>query len=433
MSDVVVFDEYREAIRSITNNSVTFISGEAGSGKSTFIHYIRNIVKNSLLLAPTGLAAVNIGGRTIHSFFKFPPTFLIESDIVRLKADVCSYLRSTNLIIIDEISMVSSNLLDAVDSTLRLSMGVDAPFGGIPLLVVGDLCQLAPIVGNDRVVVEAYMELYDSEYFFDSNVMHEVIAKDDFKLIMLKKVMRQKDDRFVKILSAIRNDRKSNIAIDILNKVCNFETISPDEYVQITPYNEVSNNTNNRKLMAIESDLKVYYGSVEGKFNKNNFPVDQTLKLKVGAQIMVCKNLSPTIVNGSIGVVRSMESNYIIVDLFDGQHNIKIEFAKWDEYGLGKSYNAEGQGQYSNGIVGSYRQLPIKLAWSMTIHKAQGATIQNLYIDMNKGAFATGMLYVALSRATQLDTLILSKPLNYEDVLIDDRVLSFYKKFGVGV
>lgn len=430
---IVVFDEYQDAIKSITTNSVTFVSGSAGSGKSTFIHYICNLVKNTMLLAPTGLAAVNIGGRTIHSVFKFPPTFLTESDIRRMKSEMCNYLRSTNLIIIDEVSMVSSNLLDAVDSTLRLSMGVDAPFGGIPLLIVGDLCQLAPIVGNDRVVIEAYMELYDSEYFFDSNVMHEIIEKNDFKLIMLKKVMRQKDDAFVKILSAIRTDKKSNVAIDILNKVCRFEHVSPDEYVQITPYNEISNNTNNRKLMAIDSELKTYYGMVEGAFNKNNFPVDQTLKLKVGAQIMVCKNLSPTIVNGSIGVVKSMESNYIIVDLFDGQTNVKIEPAKWDEFGLTKSYSNDGRGQYTNGITGTYKQLPIKLAWSMTIHKCQGATIENLYIDMSKGAFATGMLYVALSRATNLKTLVLSKPLQYEDVLVDDRVLEFYNKFGFGV
>lgn len=433
MEEVVVFDEYKEAIQSILTNSVTFVSGEAGSGKSTFIHYIRNLVENSLLLAPTGLAAVNIGGRTIHSFFKFPPSFLTESDIMRLKADVCKYLRSTNLIIFDEISMVSSNLIDAVDSSLRLSMNVDAPFGGIPVLIVGDLCQLSPIVGNDRVVIEAYMELYDSEYFFDSNVMKEVIKKDDFNLIMLKKVMRQKDTRFVKVLSAIRRDHKSNIAIDILNKVCKFAHVVPDEYVQITPYNEVSNATNNRKLAAIDSELQTFYGMVEGKFNKNNFPVDQTLKLKVGAQIMVCKNLSPTIVNGSIGIVKEMFKSYIIVDLYDGQKDVKIETAKWDEFGLTKSYDGSGDGKYSNGIVGSYRQLPIKLAWSMTIHKSQGATIQNLYIDMSKGAFATGMLYVALSRATTIDKLILSKPLEYEDVMVDDRVVNFYKSFGVGV
>lgn len=430
--EVVVFDEYRQAIQSITKNAVTFVSGEAGSGKSTFIHYIRKLVSNSLLLAPTGLAAVNIGGRTIHSFFKFPPSFLTENDIVRLKPDVCKFLRMTNLIIIDEISMVSSNVMDAIDSSLRLSMNQNVPFGGIPVLIVGDLCQLSPIVGNDRVVMEAYMELYDSEYFFDSHVMKEVIEKDDFEMIMLKKVMRQKDNRFVKVLSAIRRDYKSNIAIDILNKVCRYEHIAPENYVQITPYNEVSNATNNRKLAEIDSELKTYYGTVEGKFNPNNFPVDQTLKLKVGAQIMVCKNISPSIVNGSIGKITDLRNNYIIVDLFDGQKDIKIEYAKWDEYGLSKSFIG-GESKYENGVVGSYRQLPIKLAWSMTIHKSQGATIQNLYIDMSKGAFATGMLYVALSRATTLDKLILSKPLEYEDVIVDDRVVSFYKKFGVGV
>lgn len=421
----VVFPEYKEAIRSITKYSVTYLNGGAGSGKSTFIKYIQKLVPNSLLLAPTGIAAVNIKGRTIHSFFKYPPSFLTESDIVRPKADVCQFLRHTNLIIIDEISMVSSNVLDAVDTSLQMAMNNSKPFGGIPILMVGDLFQLSPIVGNN--VSRIYYEFYDSEYFFDSNVIKTLIENDDFNIVTLKKVMRQNDSTFVDALNAIRTDTNSGVAVNTINEHCQFQDVAPDEYVQITPYNDLSNATNNRKLNELDAKPKTYFGRIDGKFNIKNCPVDQTLTLKVGAQVMICKNISREIANGTVGKITELHDDHIMVYVYSTKENVKIERVTWDEFGLFK--NADGK--YQNASIGSFTQLPIKLAWSMTIHKSQSTTIEKLFIDFGKGAFATGMAYVALSRATSLDTLVLSKPLEYEDVMVDVRVVDFYKKFNV--
>lgn len=423
-SKFVLFPEYKEALDSVTKHAVTYMNGGAGSGKSTFIKYIRKIVPNTLVLAPTGIAALNVQGRTIHSFFKYPPSFLTEDDIVRPKSDVCQFLRTTDLIIIDEISMVSSNVMDAIDESLQMAMNNRLAFGGIPILIVGDLFQLSPIVGNN--ISKLYYELYDSEYFFDSNVIKNLVEKNDFKMITLKRIMRQNDDTFINVLNAIRKDEMSADAIDVINEHCKYQHTVPDEYVQITPYNDLSDATNNRKLNEIDSESKVYYGTVTGKFNQKNFPVDQTLKLKVGAQIMIRKNLSREIANGTIGKILELHDDHILVHVYTLNKTIKVERVTWDEFGLMKDRN----GKYKNESVGSYTQFPVRLAWSMTIHNAQGTTIQNLYIDLGRGAFATGMLYVALSRATSLEYLVLSKPLDYEDVLVDHRVVDFYNKFG---
>lgn len=417
----IVLPEYKKAINSIINNPVTFLSGPAGSGKSTFIRYIRSKIENSILMAPTGIAAINIKGRTIHSVLKIPPKFIISEDIRRLNADERKFLKATSLIIIDETSMVSSNLMDAIDESLRKNTGVDKPFGGIHILLVGDLFQLPPIVGND--IEKIYYEFYDSPMFYDSSIIKSLIESKQFEFIRLNNVLRQKDNHFIDILNNIRVGNKVNASIDLLNSLVDYKKVAPKGYVQITPYNEVSEVTNNRNLAAIDSPLKTYFGKVCGKFNSNNFPVPQSLSLKVGAQVMITKNLSKSVVNGTVGTIKKLCEDHIYVYTNDGD-DVKIEFVTWEERG----YSIE-DGKYKSSIVGTYSQLPIKLAWSMTIHKVQSATIQKLYIDMDKGAFAPGMLYVALSRAVSLDGLILSKPLLYDDVIVDSSVLDFYNRF----
>ena len=417
----IVLPEYKKTINSIINNPVTFLSGPAGSGKSTFIRYIRSKIENSILMAPTGIAAINIKGRTIHSVLKIPPKFIISEDIRRLNADERKFLKATSLIIIDETSMVSSNLMDAIDESLRKNTGVDKPFGGIHILLVGDLFQLPPIVGND--IEKIYYEFYDSPMFYDSSIIKSLIESKQFEFIRLNNVLRQKDNHFIDILNNIRIGNKVNESIDLLNSLVDYKPIAPKGYVQITPYNEVSEVTNNRNLVAIDSPLKTYFGKVCGKFNQKNFPVPQSLSLKVGAQVMITKNLSPSIVNGTVGTVKKLCEDHIYVYTND-EDDVKIEFVKWEEQG-----HSMVDGKYKSSVIGTYSQLPIKLAWSMTIHKVQSATIQKLYIDMDKGAFAPGMLYVALSRAVSLDGLILSKPLLYDDVIVDSSVLDFYNRF----
>ena len=422
MTVPIMLPEYKAAIESIQKNPVTFLSGPAGSGKSTFIKFIRSKVKNSLLLAPTGIAAININGRTIHSVFKLPPKFLTEEDIKFMKSEIRQFLKSTNLIIIDEVSMVSSNLLDALDSILQKNMNNDKPFGGIHILLVGDLFQLPPIVSYETR--ELFDACYPSPMFFDSYVINNLIEKNQFTAVKLNAVMRQKDDVFIKILNCIRTGRNAEKAVMLLNKRANYADKSPDGFVQITPYNEVSDRTNQEKLDEISNAPKTYFGIVSGKFNPRNFPVPQALTLKVGAQIMVTKNIDENIVNGTIGRILKLDEEHVTV-LTDSQIVIKLEKTTWTEYGYGQ----DEKGKITSEIVGIYTQFPVKLAWSMTIHKVQSATIKNLYVDMSKGAFAPGMLYVALSRATQLETLYLSKPISYEDVIIDQNVVNFYNGF----
>lgn len=413
----VLLPEYKEAIKSIINNPVTFVSGPAGSGKSTFIRYIQGKIKNSILVAPTGIAAINIGGRTIHSFFKIPAKFVMEGDIKRLDPETQAFLRMTSLIIIDEISMVSSNLMDALDSSLQKNLGNDKPFGGIHILLVGDLFQLPPVV-ND-LTENIFYDYYDSPMFFDSYIIQNIMKEGKMGTVKLKQVMRQKDNKFVDILNNIRMGIDLEDSIDELNLLVNYNDQSPKGYVQITPYKEVSDLTNDKKLKQIDSQVKTYFGDITGNFSIKNCPVNQTLMLKVGAQVMISKNLSDNIVNGTVGQIKELHDDHVIVDVNGA--NIEIYRSKWEEYGYSKVKSG-----YESNIIGSFTQIPLKLAWSLTIHKVQSATIEKLHIDMNKGAFAPGMLYVALSRAVSIQGLSTTKPFDSDDVMIDPHVLNFY-------
>lgn len=415
----ILLPEYKEAIDSLKAGNVTFCSGAGGTGKSTFIKYMRHKVKNTLLLAPTGIAAINIGGRTIHSVFKFPPAFLTPDDIKRTNKSIRQYLNGVDLLIFDEISMVSSNLLDGVDEFLRINLGQNRPFGGIPVLIVGDLFQLPPIVTDNTQPL--FDEFYDSPWFYDSHCIKGIIADNKFKTIMLKTVLRQKDNVFIKILNNIRQGNNVEPSIDHLNSLVQYNNEAPDGYVQITPYNAISDVTNSRKLDAINSAPRSYFGNITGKFNPKNYPVPQVITLKVGAQVMISKNIDREVINGTIGKIIKLNGASVVVKINDTGKEIEINPVSWDEYG----YTVK-DGQYTSGSVGTYTQIPIKLAWSMTIHKVQSATIKNLHIDMAQGAFAPGMLYVALSRAVSIEGLSLCKPIEYDDVIVDTKVINFY-------
>ena len=419
--DFKLLPEYKLAIDSIIKNPVTYLSGAAGSGKSTFIRYVQSRIKNSILLAPTGIAAINISGKTAHSFFKFPAKFIVEEDIRRLDRDTQLFLRSTALIIIDEVSMVSSNLLDAIDSSLQLNLGNNKPFGGIHILLVGDLFQLPPVIGNN--VDKIYYDYYDSELFFDSYCIKDIIKDDKMGYIELNKVLRQNDTTFIDILNNIRCGRDVDNTIEHLNSLVNYNDDAPNGYVQITPYKDVSELTNIKRLRQIDSQVKTYFGNISGTFNIKNCPVKQTLELKVGAQIMVTKNLSTNVVNGSVGVIKSLHDEYVVVTI--SEEDVKIYPSKWDEY----NYVRKGD-KYESTVTGSFTQIPVTLAWSLTIHKVQSATIKKLHINMDRGAFSPGMLYVALSRAVDIEGLSTSQPFYTDDVIIDPLIIDFYKTWS---
>lgn len=413
-------DEYRQAIKSIQINPITFLHGSAGTGKSTLIKYIMSKLSNVVLLAPTGVSALNIGGKTVHSFFKLAPKFLFESDAKRIYGSKYDLIRTANLIIIDEVPMLSSNVLDIVDLSLKKTLRNDLPFGGIPILLVGDCFQLSPIV-NDSL----YNKYYDSSMFYDSNVIKQAFIDDTIKIVNLTEVHRQKNPLFIKILNYIRVGSHIEDVIKVLNIKANISKVAPSGYVHITPYNSVVDTTNQKELDALNGEVKTYFGSVTGKFNEKNIPVSKVLSLKVDAQVMLCRNDSEIgHVNGSIGKVVSLGKDYVEV-LFQGDDIVrKIQTVCWEEY----DYVKLKDDTYNSLVVGTYMQIPLKLAWCMTIHKVQSATIPKLYIDLDKGAFSHGMLYVALSRAVSLDCLVLSKKVCYDDVIIDENIIKFYKE-----
>jgi ATP-dependent exoDNAse (exonuclease V) alpha subunit len=419
MSAFVKLPEYDEAIQSILKNQVTYLSGSAGTGKSTFIKYIKSKVSKHLLLAPTGIAALNIGGKTIHSTFKFPAKFIFESDIKKLNVEYQAFISQISLIIIDEVSMVSANLIDAVDIFLRKNLGKDVPFGGIKILLVGDLFQLPPVVQNN--VEHIYRDYYKTNFFFSSNIIKDLIKKNLFKMVELKSVMRQKgDDLFISILQNIRVGSNISDSIDILNEYATINKELLDGYLHITPYKDVCNYLNSSKLDSINSQGKSYFSYINGDIIPSNFPVDEVIQLKIGAQVMIIKNMpDQNIINGSIGKVTFLGQDNVIVDV--NGTNIVLKYNKWSEYRYKKV-----NGVFTSTLSGEFQQIPLRLAWSMTIHKVQSASIDKLHIDMDRGAFESGMLYVALSRARSINGLSLSKPLKYDDVIVNQDVLNFY-------
>ena len=402
-----------------------FITGKAGTGKSTLLHYFKNTTKKKIaVLAPTGVAALNVGGQTIHSFFNFQPDITLKS--IKYISDNKVY-RLIDTIIIDEISMVRADLLDYVDKFLRLNgKNLDEPFGGVQMIFIGDLYQLPPIIrGKEKEIFNTH---YKSQYFFDSKVFENI----DLEFIELEKIYRQKDKRFIELLNGVRNRTFTEEDIEELNKRVNadFETPKDDFYINLTTTNELSNSINEKELSKIKGKLFEFKGEIKGKFDKNSLPTELNLKIKIGSQIMLLNNDSGhRWVNGTVGKVIDIEENkgekMLILELFNGK-KVKVSKHTWDIYKL--YYNNEIKSLDSE-TIGSFTQYPIRLAWAVTIHKGQGKTFDNVIIDIGRGAFAYGQVYVALSRCTSLNGIILKKPIKKEHILMDWKVVNFLTKY----
>ena len=406
-----------------------FITGKAGTGKSTLLHYFKNTTKKKIaILAPTGVAALNVGGQTIHSFFSFQPDITLKS--VRYVYNNKVY-QLIDTIIIDEISMVRADLLDCVDKFLRLNgKNSDEPFGGVQIIFIGDLYQLPPIIrGKEREIFEKH---YKSQYFFDAKAFENL----DIEFIELEKIYRQKDKRFIELLNAVRNRTITEGDIEELNKRvdASFEVPDNDFYINLTTTNELSNKINEKELLKLKEKLFEFKGEINGKFDKTSLPTELNLKLKIGSQVMLLNNDSGhRWVNGTIGKVIDIEGNkkenLIILELFNGK-KVKVSKYTWDIYKL--YYNNEIKSLDSE-TIGSFTQYPLRLAWAVTIHKGQGKTFDNVIIDIGNGAFAHGQVYVALSRCTTLDGIILKKPIRKNHILMDWKVVDFLTKYQYGL
>ena len=405
-----------------TNQNI-FLTGKAGTGKTTFLKYLReNTLKKSVVAAPTGVAAINARGVTLHSLFQLPLGIIIpeanplqffdgrvsnQSFIsgIHYNREKLDLLRSMELLIIDEASMVASYMVDAIDSVLRyVRRQQHKPFGGVQVLFIGDLYQLPPVVKNEEW--EILKNYYTSIFFFNSFILRNNIPI----IIELTEIFRQKDGKFIEILNGIRNNNLSNEGYSMLSSRLRHDFVPRDdeEYITLTTHNFQSNEINQKKLNSLSGRLYTFNAEIKDIFPEHNFPAEKALRLKKGAQVMFLKNDTEgkQYFNGKIGIITKIDEESIKVKGKDDFQEITVKKTEWQNvhYKIDADTN-----EITDEVLGSFFQYPLRLAWAITIHKSQGLTFDRLIIDAER-AFATGQVYVALSRCTSLEGLILKTP-----------------------
>ena len=397
-----------EQLRS-DDTSPILVTGEAGTGKSTLVSFIKNHsdFANTVVLAPTGVAALNVGGQTIHSFFRFPFQIIDEHALADQRRN--RLWKKVKLVVIDEISMVRADMLDGIDIILRKAQDRSEPFGGCKVLLVGDFFQLPPVIPNHEKAVLGQMG-YAGPYAYHANVL-ENYTPAHFEL---SRVYRQRDPRFVNILSDLRVARNIENAVTQLNEICVRPHRDGHIPVLLTATNAIAQRYNQKGLQDLTSPAVQYDSVTEGHFNAKRAPVPLQLSLKKGARVMAVKN-DPLKrwVNGSLGTVTDLTKDEVYVK-FDSGHAIrKIEAASWES--INYKWNEVDQ-KMEESTSATFKQIPLILAWAVTIHKAQGLTLDDVRIDLGRGAFAPGQAYVALSRARTLEGLSLTTPLKVNDI-----------------
>ncbi len=418
-----------------------FLTGKAGTGKTTFLHRLKQISpKRMVVVAPTGVAAINAGGVTIHSFFQMPFGPFLSAEITgnsnlantgrassesiqKFNREKIAIIKSLDLLVIDEISMVRADLLDGIDSVLRRYKDRNQPFGGVQLLMIGDLQQLAPVVKDDEWhLLKPY---YETVFFFSS----KALKKTDYISIELTHIFRQRDESFIRLLNRIRDNSADQQTLDELNKryLPNFASDAGKGYITLTTHNYQAHDINDSKLIKLPGKVHKFTAKIEGEFPEYSYPTDFELSLKKGAQVMFVKNdisREKLYYNGKIGSVVGIDQEIIFVRCPGDDEDIEVVKVEWQN----SKYTIDEQSkEIKETVIGTFNQIPLKLAWAITIHKSQGLTFERAIIDA-KAAFAHGQVYVALSRCKTLDGMVLSTPISNQCIKSDLKVSVFNRE-----
>ena len=422
--DVTPTPEFELAAQYVTEGRGNlFVTGRAGTGKSTLLRALRDAFDDRMVvLAPTGLAAINIGGQTIHSFFGFPPRLLQSSDIRRSRNG--RIMRKLDFVVIDEASMVRSDLMWAIDQSLRINRGrPKEPFGGARLLLFADLHQLPPVV-QERDVQAHLEDSFGGHFFFNAPALSE---GEGTSRLELARIFRQTDERLIDVLNALREGELSEEQLETINaRVHPIRTLSEGEpYVILTTTNDAARRINAAYLDALPGRLEAFNATVTGDFAANVQPAEVVLDLKAGAKVMMLRNdPDRRWVNGTIARIATLSDKRVTIAI-DGKE-YEVEPVEWEHRRYAFDQAKE---KIVETVSGTFRQLPLRLAWALTIHKAQGLTLEKVYVDLGRGTFAHGQAYVALSRCRTLDGLVLARPLLPRDVIFDVRALAYREIF----
>lgn len=422
LEGIIITEEYLKVKNLLeTGYQILFVSGKAGTGKSTLIHYLRHTYKNNIVVvAPTGVAALNVNGVTLNSYFQLPPRIVSDIDIKQVK-DRRLYSK-LDLLIVDEISMVRADMIDAMDIFLRLNgRSQDLPFGGTQLLFVGDMFQLPPVVTSqeEKILNERG---YTSEFFFSAKSLEHC----QMGTVELTEIFRQRDPDFASMLNNIRVAEKLKEVVPKINKGCK-PGKNDNSIITLTCTNSVADQMNITEQLKLPSTPKMYHGEISGKFvvEEERLPAPLNLELKVGAQVMFTKNDElKRWVNGTLGKVVELLDNNIKVELISETQGIVIDVqpVEWESYRYEYDKIAD---KIVPAVAGNYVQYPLMLAWAVTIHKSQGKTLEKVRVDLGNGAFASGQVYVALSRCRSLADITLTRPIKISEVKSDPVILRF--------